>query len=76
MLFRSTYPNIVQITVNPENGNFPYKFKPAVIENLNVNYAGAGQPSFFGSTQAPTEVEISMDLLEILLWTNQDYGGS
>ena len=71
-----TYPNIVQITISPQNGNFPYQFKPAVIENLNVNYAASGQPSFFGSTQAPTEVEISMDLLEILLWTNQDYGGS
>ena len=74
--FLLTYPNIVQITVSPQNGNFPYQFKPAVIQDLNVNYAASGQPSFFGSTQAPTEVEISMDLLEILLWTNQDYGGS
>ena len=60
-----TYPNIVQVAVNVNQGSyFTYMFKPAVIESFNVDFTPQGQPSFFGSTQAPTAVHIDMNLLE------------
>ena len=70
-----TYPNIVQISVNVSSGNyFTYEFKPAVIESFSVNYTPGGQPSFFGSTRAPTEATIRLGLMEIEYWLSSDYG--
>lgn len=70
-----TYPNIVQITISVNDPNyFTYVFKPAVIQSFNVNFAPSGQPSFFGNTRAPTEVEIQMQILEIEYWLSSDFG--
>jgi hypothetical protein len=70
-----TYPNIVQITVSANSEDyFTYAFKPAVIESFTVNYTVGGQPSFFGSTKAPTEVSIRLGLMEIEYWLSSDYG--
>lgn len=68
-----TYPNIIQLSVS-NAGAFQYRFKPAVIESLSINFAPGGQPSFFGSTSAPTEVEIRISLLEIEYYLQRDYG--
>lgn len=70
-----TYPNVVQVSArNASGGYFPFFFKPAVIENFQVNYSPQGQPSFFGSTDAPTAVEIRMTLHEIEFWLQDDFG--
>lgn len=70
-----TYPNIVQIAIsNYSQEFFSYSFKPAVIETLTINFAPSQQPSFFGSTLGPTEVEIRLTLLEIEFWLQRDYG--
>jgi len=70
-----TYPNIVQISVSVNQGTyFSYAFKPAVVQSFDVNFAPSGQPSFFGSTKAPTEVEIRLGLMEIEYWLSSDYG--
>jgi hypothetical protein len=70
-----TYPNIVQAQVSVNNGSyFTYVFKPAVVESFQVNWTPSNQPSFFGSTKAPTEVAISLNLLEIEFWLSSDYG--
>ena len=70
-----TYPNVVQVSArNATGGYFPFFFKPAVIENFQVNYSPQGQPSFFGSTDAPTAVEIRMTLHEIEFWLQDDFG--
>jgi len=69
------YPNICQITISVNSDTyFTYAFKPAVIQNLDINWTGAGQPSFFGETKAPTEVEITLQLMEIEYWLGSDYG--
>lgn len=65
------YPNMVIISLSP-NQDYLYKFKPCVIESMSVNYAGAGQPSFFKRTDAPTDVIISLNLLEIEYWLKED----
>lgn len=67
-----TYPNIAIISLYPDE-SFLYKFKPCVIESLDVNYAVGGQPSFFKGTNAPTIVQISINLLEIEYWLKEDY---
>lgn len=77
------YPNIVQVTVSGStppatNGPsmFSYTFKPAVIESFAANFAPNGQASMFGTTGAPTETEISISLLEIEYWLQNDYAGN
>ena len=70
-----TYPNVVQIKVsNASAKNFTYLFKPAVVKSFTVNWAPQGQPSFFGSSQAPTVVEISLEIMEIEFWLQRDIG--
>jgi hypothetical protein len=70
-----TYPNIVQIDVNSSSEEyFRYTFKPAVITDVAIDFTAAGQPSFFGSTKAPTEVSLRLELMEIEYWLSRDYG--
>jgi hypothetical protein len=66
-----TYPNMAKISLYP-NPDYLYKFKPCVIESMDVNYAIGGQPSFFKGTNAPTEVQISINFLEIEYWLKED----
>lgn len=68
-----TYPNIIQITVSG-NQYFPLEFKPAVIEHFDINYTPSGQPSFFDTSFAPTEVEIRLSIMEIEYWLKEAYG--
>jgi hypothetical protein len=66
-----SYPNIANIQLFP-NDTFLYKFKPCVIESMSVNFAPANTPSFFKSTNAPVEVQLSLQLKEIEYWLNED----
>jgi hypothetical protein len=66
-----TYPNMAIINLYPDE-TFLYKFKPCVVESLNVNYAVGGQPSFFKGTNAPTLVQIDVNFLEIEYWLKED----
>jgi hypothetical protein len=66
------YPYIIQTNFYG-NDNYLYKFKPAAIKNVTVNYAPATTPSFFkGSQNVPTEVELKIHMIEIEYWTKQD----
>ena len=67
-----TFPEIVQVRLHPDD-KFTYMFKPCVIETMNVNYAPNG-PSFYRRTDAPTAVDISINLKEIEFWTKNDFG--
>ena len=70
-----SYPNIVQVTAsNGSSGYWTYLFKPAVVESMQVNFAPQGQASFFGTTNAPTAVEIRLNLHEIEFFLQRDYG--
>lgn len=42
-----------------------YTFARAIIDNVSINYAPHGEPSFFGETKAPTAVELSLSIREI-----------
>lgn len=66
-----TYPNMAIINLYPDE-TLLYKFKPCVVESLTVNYAAGGSPSFFKGTNAPTHIELSINLLEIEYWLKED----
>ena len=65
------YPSIAHIKFFP-NDVFTFKLKPCAILAVNVDYSGAGMPSFF-KNGAPTIVNITVLLKEIGLWTKEDF---
>jgi len=72
-----SYPEILEINFRPSD-EFLYRFKPCVVESINVNFAPGSAPSFFkgtGSTRAPapTAVNIELRVQEIEIWTKADY---
>ena len=50
-----------------------FKFAPCVINNVGVNYAPFGTPSFFGADNSPTGVELTLNLQEIEALTRESY---
>ena len=69
------YPEMVQITLEPDMKEILYKFKPCMISSVNVNYAPNGIPSFFAGTKYPTAIEFQVSLQELEIFTSQDFGG-
>ena len=67
-----SFPSMVIVSLFPSS-EFLYRFKPCVIESIDVNYAAGGGPSFFKRSQAPTAVTFSIQLQEIEYWTNNDF---
>ncbi len=65
------FPDVCDITFG--NSGNPYFFKTCFLESMSVNYAPAGQPSFFAETKLPTEVEISFTFKEIEPLTREDF---
>lgn len=49
-------------------------FKNALIENVTVNYAPNGIPSFFAGTKLPTFYQVGMQFKEVEYFTADDYG--
>lgn len=70
-----TFPKVFQLSFSP-NENLLYKFKPAVIENMSVNYAPSGAPSFYRRTEAPDAVEIRLQFLELEFWLQGQFKGT
>jgi hypothetical protein len=67
-----TFPSMVIVSLFPSS-EFLYRFKPCVIESVDVNYAAGSGPSFFKRSQAPTAVTLSVQMQEIEYWTNNDF---
>lgn len=65
------YPSIALIKFFPNNF-FTIRMKPCAILNVNVDYTGAGMPSFF-ENGAPTVVNLTVVAKEIDLWTKNNY---
>lgn len=70
------YPNMVQITLEPNMNDTLYTFKKCMISAINVNYAPNGIPSFFANSRHPTVIEFQINLQELEIFTSQDYGGT
>lgn len=67
-----TYPSIALLNIITGDTS-PYNFQPCVVENISVNYAGAGAPSWFARTSGPTVVEMHVNFLEIILNTRDNW---
>lgn len=70
------YPSQCKIEFRPTPFNELFKFKPCVIDAININYAPTGIPSFFRGTQLPTEIDLGLSLQEIQIRTANDYKNS
>ena len=65
------YPSTCMVTLKPDK--YTFKFRPAVIVAVSVDYHAAGTPSYFKSS-APTVVSLSIRLKEISFWTKANFG--
>jgi hypothetical protein len=68
-----TYPHQCKLRFSPEVLNDLFRFKPCVIDAVNVNYAPNGVPSFFAGTKLPTDIELAITFQEIQIRTSEDY---
>lgn len=69
------YPQMVEVTLEPDMSDQLYVFKKCMVSSVNVNYAPNGIPSFFAGTKYPTAIEFQVSLQELEIFTSQDYGG-
>lgn len=65
------YPNMCYVGLYPDN-TYLYKFKPCVITAASINYAPSANPAFFKSSQAPVDVLLVVELLEMEYWVQED----
>jgi hypothetical protein len=70
------FPYIFEVAFWP-NAGFLYKFKPAALEQIVVNYSGNGKHAFFhgeGGNNPPETVELELQFKELEYWiqTNWD----
>lgn len=61
-----TFPKVFQLSFSP-TPRMLYRFLPAVIENMTINYAPSG-PSFYTGTDAPSAIELTIHFLELEFW--------
>lgn len=66
------YPSMVQISFFGKD-NYLFRFKPCVIENMEINYAPQGVSFFKGDQNVPTEIDLTLSLMEIEYWTKLDF---
>lgn len=69
------YPKVVNVKFLP-NEKALYNFKRCVINVLEIDHAGSGQPSFFNKTGTPTVYILRLGLKEIEQYTANDVGKS
>jgi hypothetical protein len=63
------YPSVCFPRFEP-NSNTLYDFKPCVVTDLQIDHAGAGEPSFFFDTLNPTIVKVTISFQEIEMKVN------
>ena len=66
------FPDIVEAAYWP-NSSWLHKFKPSVLQGIEVNYQGGGQKAFYGGSTAPESVELTLHMLELEYWTKGDF---
>lgn len=72
--FLLSYPDICQprIFVGGKQDQL-FNMKRCVIQDVRVNYAGGGAPSFFQGTGSPTVIDLTITLKELVIFTRNDY---
>ncbi len=76
-----TYPDVFEMTlkagsrdVSDDIDNYLFKFKPAVLESVNVNYNPEGSPFYHdtGNGKAPVSLTVDLSFKEMLLPERDD----
>lgn len=57
---------------NKNSSTYMFAFKPAVIENISVNYTPSGQVSLYKETGAPDGVELTVSFIELEYWLGNE----
>ena len=71
------YPDIALVRFFPNNLNNHIIIKPCAVTSVQIDHAGTTTPSFFkNSGGAPVLVNITLQLKEIDIWTQNDYTGT
>lgn len=65
------YPDMLTVKLHPDD--HLYKMKKCIVENMTINYAPNGVPSFFKGTKAPTMIEFTLYLKEIEYFLADDF---
>jgi|LakMenE01Jun11ns_1017448.scaffolds.fasta_scaffold9957737_7 hypothetical protein len=74
------YPNMVKVSLYPwasqeETTRDMFQTKHCVIDSISVNYSPENNISFFnGEKNAPTFIALTLNLIEIELFTGEDFG--
>ena len=71
--FALTYPDLCDVELTPKILNDLIKIKTCVVTDMKVNYAPNGVPSFFATSQVPTEMEFTVSLQETKIFTREDF---
>ncbi len=66
------YPDMCIPTLIPQG--YMYDFKQCVVENLQISYAPGETPSF-NTKNAPNAINLTVQLLEVEIWTKEDIAG-
>ena len=69
------FPNVVDIFFMGTHPGYLYAFKRCMVNNFEVNYAGAGGPAFVEGGK-PAVVNMTLNLFEMDIHTAEDYGGT
>lgn len=48
-----------------------YPFKPCFVDNITINHAGSGTPSFFFDSHNPTTYQVMIELHELEMFVNE-----
>jgi hypothetical protein len=67
-----SYPDILKIQYGPTNTkDYMHKFKPCVVETVDIDRSAAGIPSIFKSG-APVVIGMNINVVELEIWTQED----
>jgi hypothetical protein len=71
------FPKIFQMAFRSSSGNnlwdMLYRFKPAIVEKMRVNFAAGGMPAFYNSSNGPESIELTLSFKELEYWVSEDY---
>lgn len=66
------FPQVARLSFVP-NSSYLFKFKPAVIESIQANYAPQGSPAFYHQTGAPEAIDLTIVFKEMEYWLSGDF---
>lgn len=69
------FPMVARLSFVP-NSSYLFKFKPAVIESIQANYAPQGSAAFYHQTGAPEAVDLTIVFKEMEYWLTGDFNNN